>query len=131
MDWRAQFKFVFPNGREVLIDAAHDHKGSSIYNELHAQKRAAMFGKTAHAFIAGHRHTPAIQKSWLPEEEMESWFVRVASYKWHDSHAKRHGFPDYRVAPAIAMVIDPRRPAPIVTCTEDIDLARTILECIK
>jgi len=107
LDWRAQFKIECYNGREILIDAAHDHKGHSKYNELHAQDNVALMEKTPHLAIAGHRHHPALKKKWIPAENMVSWLARLGSYKWVDAHAKVNGFYDYQDAPAMLVIIDP------------------------
>jgi hypothetical protein len=56
LDWQAQFKLVFPSAT-VRVDASHNHKGSSIYNPLHGQKRASLWGEDADIFVAGHHHT--------------------------------------------------------------------------
>jgi hypothetical protein len=133
LDWRAQFAIVLPNGREVLIDAAHDHKGSSIYNALHGQKRAAMTGVKAHAFIGAHRHTPGFMKDWHPEEQAVCWYIRPGSYKWFDQHAVTNGFANYQDAPAMAMIIDPdtENHNPIIQVTDDMELALDVLDFLK
>lgn len=133
MDWQAQFSLAMPNGREVLIDAAHNHKGTSIYNALHGQKRAALFGRKAHAFISAHIHTPAFAKDWWPEDKTVAWYIRPGSYKWFDQHAVNYGFPNYQDAPAIAMLIDPDTPHnnPIIQVTDDMEFALDMLAHLK
>lgn len=127
-DWRAQFKLVFPNGTEVLIDAAHDHKGSSIWNELHGQQRVVVTERTPHIAISGDRHYPALQEKWNPHEDrvQKSWLCRVASFKWVDAHAKHNGFYDYQAAPSMMAVIDPDNPNDPVMMFSD--LARGVRE---
>ena len=58
--WRARFKLKFPSC-EVRVDAAHNHKGSSIYNPLHEPKRAALWNKNADIYVA--RHHPFCHRS--------------------------------------------------------------------
>ncbi len=127
-DWRAQFKLVFPNGTEVLIDAAHDHKGSSIWNELHAQQRVVTTERTPHLAISGHRHYPALQEKWNPHDDRvhKSWLCRLGSFKWVDAHAKQGGFYDYQAAPAMMAVINPANPNDPVMMFSD--LARGVRE---
>jgi len=124
-DWRAQFRLVFPNGREVLVDAAHDHKGSSIYNELHAQQKVVKMERTPHIAIAGHRHHPAIAEIWNPADfhVPKSWLCRVGSYKWCDTYALHNGFHDYQSAPCLMAVIDPdaENEADLVFVTADLN----------
>lgn len=133
MDWSAKFKLVSPNGREVWINAAHDHKGHSQFNALHAQKRTALFGKRVDAFIGAHRHTPGFSKDWWPEERRTSWYVRPGSYKYFDMHAVTNGFPNYQDAPAMALIIDPDTTGtnPIVHVTDDIEHAVLVLDSLN
>lgn len=128
-DWRAQFKIQCYNGKEILIDAAHDHKGHSKFNELHAQDNVALMEKTPHLAIAGHRHHPALKKKWVPAEGMVSWLARLGSYKWVDQHAKNLGFYDYQDAPAMLAIIDPDAPpSQIMHVTDNIELGIDILD---
>ena len=69
VDWRAKFMLTFPNNSEVRIDASHNHKGTSIYNRLHGQKRAALWGEDADIYIAGHNHNWAMTQEELDKEE--------------------------------------------------------------
>lgn len=128
-DWRARFKLRSPCGRLLTVDAAHDHKGHSQFNPLHAQKKAALSGPKANVFIAGHRHMPGYAKDFYPEEGTHSWYVRAGTYKFHDAHAERLGFPQYKTAPAIAIVVDPALPGPnpILTVTDDLEFALSLL----
>jgi hypothetical protein len=106
IDWRAKFKLRFPGGGEVRIDAAHNHKGTSIYNRLHGQKRAALFDEDADIYVAGHHHT------WgLTHEELDDgrvvWMGRARGYKWIDEYATRHNFHRDEYGATILFVIDP------------------------
>tara|TARA_R110000751_G_scaffold64835_1_gene132958 strand:+ start:465 stop:1583 length:1119 start_codon:yes stop_codon:yes gene_type:complete len=106
IDWRAKFKLKFPSGGEVKIDAAHNHKGTSIYNRLHGQKRAALFDEDADIYVAGHHHT------WgLTHEELDDgrvvWQARARGYKWIDEYATRHNFHRDEHGSTILFVIDP------------------------
>lgn len=60
-DWQAQFRLVFPNGREVRVWASHDFAGNSMWNSLHGPQRAAHTKAEAHIFACGHKHNWAIQ----------------------------------------------------------------------
>jgi len=106
IDWRAKFKLCFPGGGEVRIDAAHNHKGTSIYNRLHGQKRAALWDEDADIYVAGHHHT------WgMTQEEMDDgrvvWMARARGYKWIDEYATRHNFHRDEYGSTILFVIDP------------------------
>ena len=105
MDWGAKFRLVFPNGSEVKISASHNHKGTSIYNPLHGQKREALWGQEADIIVAGHHHTWA-----MAQEEMEDGRIvtmaRCRGYKWLDSYATTHGFKNKRHGASIMFCID-------------------------
>ena len=106
IDWRAKFCLTFPGGGEIRVDAAHNHKGTSMYNRLHGQKRAALWDENADIYVAGHHHT------WgLAHEELDDgrvvWMGRARGYKWIDEYATRHNFHRDEHGATILFVIDP------------------------
>lgn len=110
MDWRARFKLIFP-ACEIRVDAAHNHKGTSIYNPLHGQKRAALWDENADIYVAGHHH------NWsLTQEELQDgrvvWMGRARGYKYLDQFATRHGFPNHEYGATVIFVIDPEGTSP-------------------
>lgn len=107
VDWRAQFKLVFPNGRECLIDAAHDHKGHSQWNALHGQQKASAMGGVAHLYIAGHRHNWALAQNECSETGRIYHLARVRGYKYIDHYATVNGFGSQNHGASIVTVIDP------------------------
>jgi len=111
VDWRARLKLVFPAG-EVKIDAAHDHKGSSIYSPLHGQKRAVLWGQeNCDLYVAGHRHNWA-----LSSEELDNGHCvtlgRARGYKWHDPYAIRYQYAEQRYGSSLLFIIDIKRNGP-------------------
>ena len=108
VDWAAKFQLVFPSGT-IRIDAAHNHKGTSIYNKLQGQKRASLWNEEADIYVAGHHHTWA-----LAQEETDSGKVinlaRARGYKFHDEFAHRHQFTEEQYGSSIIFVIDPQAP---------------------
>lgn len=106
VDWRAKFKLKFPKGGEVKVDAAHNHKGSSIYNRLQGQKRAALWDEDADIYVAGHHHTWALTHEELDDGRVV-WMGRARGYKWIDEFATRHNFHRDEHGATILFVIDP------------------------
>jgi hypothetical protein len=109
MDWRAKFKLVLPSA-EIKVDAAHNHKGTSIYNPLHGQKRASLWDEDADLYVAGHHHTWAISQ----EEHAGGRVVtmgRARGYKHHDDFALHHGFNEERFGASLLFVCDGTAPA--------------------
>ncbi len=111
VDWRAKFSLVFPNGCEIKVDAAHNHKGTSIYNPLHGQKRAALWNENADLYIAGHHHNWAISQEELEDGRIVT-MARARGYKWLDEYAVHHGFYNRKHGASIMFVIDPRAEEP-------------------
>jgi hypothetical protein len=107
LEWRAQFKLVFPNGRECLIDASHDHKGHSMWNELHGQMRVAQGSEAAHIIVAGHRHTWGISQVELGNN-MVCNLLRARGYKWVDEYRVRHQFDHQNAGATVVTIIDPQ-----------------------
>ena len=112
IDWRAKFRVVFPNGCEIRCDLAHDHKGSSLYNPLHGQKRASLWDEDADLYIAGHRH------SWaLASEEVAGGRVinmaRARGYKYLDEFARRRNYVIQQTGASIVTVFDPTTDSPV------------------
>ena len=105
LDWRAKFKLTFPNEREVRIDASHNHKGTSIYNRLHGQKRAALWNENADIYVAGHHHNWAMTQEELDDGRVVC-LARARGYKWTDDFTVRHGFHDNVQGASIMFVID-------------------------
>ncbi len=121
VDWRARFRLVFP-ACEVRVDAAHHHKGTSLYNRLHGQKRAALWDEDADIYVAGHHHTWAIAHEELDDGRVVH-LARARGYKWHDEFATRHGFHEDKFGSTILFVIDPSEGDPVRRITAFADLA--------
>lgn len=111
LDWRAQFKLVFPNGKEAKIDAAHNHRGTSIYNKLHGQKRAALWEENADVYVAGHHHNCAITQEELDDGRWVT-MMRARGYKWVDKWASLHQFRNNRHGASVMLVLDPEAESP-------------------
>jgi len=109
-DWQAQMEFCWPGvERPFRVWAAHDFKGGSIYNPLHAHKRKHLwFGAQADAYVAGHRHQWA-----LAEEEDDGGnrviYARARGYKFIDEHSDVLGFSSQRYGASIVFVVQPDR----------------------
>jgi len=107
IDWRAQFKLQFSNGKEVMIDAAHDHSGHSQWNSLHGQQKASAMGGEAHLYIAGHKHNWALAQNECPQTHRVYWLARARGYKHIDDYAEKLGFGNQKFGASIVTVIDP------------------------
>jgi len=107
VEWSAKFRVCFPNGREIRIDAAHNHKGSSMWNNLHGQDRASRFDEEADIYIAGHHHDWGVAcKEPYPGRVVH--LARARGYKFLDHYAAHHQFAEHQFGSTILAVIDPR-----------------------
>lgn len=121
-DWRARFRFVFPNGREAKIDAAHDHKGHSQYNPLHGQQKVVYFEEMADIVIGAHKHYSALQKHQHPATGKVYWLARAAGYKAIDPYAEKLQFDSQTTGQSIFAVFEPDdKEETWITCFDDVD----------
>jgi hypothetical protein len=120
IEWRARFKLVFPS-LEIKIDAAHDHKGSSIYNIMHGQKRAALWDEDADIYVAGHRHTWGLSTEELDDGRVV-FFGRARGYKFLDRYAVRRGYHNDKYGATVLFVIDPQDTNPASRIHSFVDL---------
>ena len=111
VDWQAKFCLVFQNGSEVRISAAHNFKGTSIYSKLHGLKRAALWNENADIYVAGHHHNWAIQQEELDDGRVVI-LARSRGYKWLDTFATTHGFPNLQYGGSIILVVAPAEEVP-------------------
>lgn len=130
-DWDAKMRLVSPCGGEVKVWARHDFKGTSIYNELHGLKRAAMMDEHADIYAAFHRHTFAQGQGELPGGR-EYCIIRARGYKEVDHYATLHGFHEQRGGQSVVTVIEPRNGArPLVHTFRDVQRGADFLTMIR
>lgn len=122
LDWEAKFVLKFPS-RDVRCSFAHNHKGTSIYNPLHGQKREALWGEDADLYVAGHHHTAAQAVEELQDGRLVT-MARVRGYKWLDDHATIHGFRNNEHGATQLFVINPKAESPTDLITGFMDLKR-------
>lgn len=107
-DWLAKVEFVSPNGKSCRLWAAHDFKGTSMWNPLHSnQRKARESGARAHLYVAGHRHEWGCATHEDPDSGHVYTLLRARGYKVLDSYAEQSGFGSQRYGHSIAVVVDP------------------------
>lgn len=120
-DWEAKVRLVSPDGGECALWARHDFKGTSIYNELHGQKRSAMFtGGEADIYAAFHRHNWATSQGELDNGRRYA-LIRARGYKMCDDYAVKGGFSEQRSGQSVVTVVTPRPgEQPLVSVFQDV-----------
>lgn len=108
LDWRAQFRMVYPTGLETKVDMAHGRRGRSDWNELHSMIRAAKREEQADVYITGHTHNFGIWDCEVPDRGFSAWLVQVRGYKWYDDYGMKLGFASSQRGASAFCVIDPR-----------------------
>lgn len=99
-----------PNGREITVNARHSWPGRSQWNEVHGLKKAARMGVRDNILLGGHTHVSGESVEKDPMSGRLTFCFQIASFKTVDDYADTLGFLDRHVSPAVALVIDPRRP---------------------
>lgn len=119
-DWDAKMRIVSPCGGVVTAWARHNFKGTSIYNELHGLKRAAMIDEHADIYAAFHLHTFATGQFELASGRRAT-LIRARGYKDSDHYAVLNQFTEQRAGQSVATIITPRLgAAPLVSVFDDV-----------
>lgn len=120
-DWDAKMRLVAPNGGECSIWARHDFKGSSIYNELHALKRASMMDEPADIYAAFHRHNWGTAQGEM-QNGRKYTLIRAKGYKESDDYGLKLQFHDQLEGQSVVTVITPRNGLPpLVNAFENVE----------
>lgn len=126
-DWDAKLNIVSPCGGITRAWARHNFKGSSIYNELHGLKRAAMMDEQADIYAAFHIHTFATGDVELPGGRRAT-MIRARGYKDSDDYALKGQFTEQRAGQSVVTIITPRQGCqPIVQSFDDVAEAAEFL----
>lgn len=105
-DWQVNIRYEWDGGHYTIM-AAHDFKGSSIFNPLHGAMRRAREDGTADAYVCGHRHNAAKAGHENAFRGRRYEYIRVKGYKDADDYAFRKGFEQQREGHSAVIVIDP------------------------
>ncbi|HDZ38409.1 MAG TPA: hypothetical protein ENH62_09015 [Marinobacter sp.] len=106
--WGARLNLVFPNGKQIRINARHDFTGHSMWNPAHGVAKAVQMGWRDHISTCGHKHISGYQLLKDPSSGLISHAIRVAGYKTYDRFAKERGLPNQNICPTTVTIIDPR-----------------------
>jgi hypothetical protein len=127
----ARLALRWPNGKEVRLHARHDFPGKSQFSDTHGMKREILFGHRDHILVAGHTHVDEARIEPSLEGDVH-WFFRVSGYKVIDEYAKEHRFRPKRLAPSVALVIQPNAPpAEVVKPFWDVEAAADWLKFLR
>lgn len=125
----ARLGLVFPNGRQVIVNARHDFPGHSQWNPAHGAMKAAQMGCRDDILVCGHKHVSGYGLLKDAESGSLSHCIQVASYKVYDRFAREKGFRDQNFSPCAVTVIDPRTsdPTRLIQTFWNADLAAEFL----
>jgi len=124
-----RLNLMFPNGRQVRVNCAHNFKGMSQWNPAHGSMKSAQKGFHDHLLINGHRHVSGYGIIKDPATGTLSHCVQVASYKVYDRYAKEMGLRDQHISPSATAIINPdaRDERSLITVYHDPDEASQYL----
>ena len=106
-DWQSKFTLRSPNGFDFRVWAAHNFKGTSVWNNLHGLEKAAQMQDWAHLYVAGHHHDTGLRQGENPHRQFCYWLMRVRGYKFMDEYAELHGFGEHQFGASGLVVVDP------------------------
>lgn len=131
--WGAKVTLEFANGRECRCDLAHDHKGNSMWNSLHAETKTAQMGWPADFVFSGHRHNAALHFEEFASRSQATWLMRAKGYKEADSYGHFLGHTEQQEGHAGVTIIDPTtdRQNPIVHASLDIEAGLEYLTWLR
>jgi hypothetical protein len=127
----ARFELRFPGGARIKVCAHHDFKGSSIWNVIHAQTRAARLYYRDDLLISGHRHISGYGMIAHVDGTV-SHLVQCGSYKRHDDFGLKIGATPHHISPSVLTVIDPAAgPAGRVLVYHDRNQGAAVLAALR
>ena len=106
--WGARLNLVFPNSKEIRLNARHMFKGNSMWNTAHGVSKAVQMGWRDHILTCGHTHVSGYQVLKDPSSGLISHALQVASFKIMDSYANKLGLDDRNIFNAPVTIIDPK-----------------------
>jgi hypothetical protein len=99
--------YISSRDGQIVLDLAHHHRGSSMYNNAHGQTKRAYRGSDADIIAGAHIHSSGYHQTCNPETGKIGHAVRVSSYKVVDEYADRLGFGNEAISPCVFFVCDP------------------------
>jgi len=133
VDWQAKIRFVFSNGREAKVWAAHDFKGHSMWNSLHAAQKAAHMKESCDLYVCGHTHNWAMHQEESASKNFTYWLARCRGYKFMDEYAELLGHGSQSEGAAIVSVINPqaRTNVGFIQCFADVETGADYLTWLR
>ena len=106
--WGARLNLIFPNRKEIRVNARHMFKGFSMWNTAHGVSKAVQMGWRDHILTCGHTHVSGYQVLKDPSSGLISHALQVASFKIMDNYAEKLGLDDRNIFNAPVTIIDPK-----------------------
>ena len=107
----ARLALNWGDGAQMRLHARHDFPGRSQYSSTHGMKRELLWGHRDHILVAGHTHVDEARCEPSLEGDAH-WLFRVSGYKVLDDYANANRFRPQRLAPSVAVVLEPHRTTP-------------------
>ena len=106
-------RIVFPNGKEVRINARHTFPGKSQWVTNMGALKAAQLDGSCDIYAAGHIHCSGYSHTYHEGFERMCHALQVASYKALDDYADELGLPKRDLYQCPVALIDPHATSPV------------------
>lgn len=106
-------RIVFPNGRDVRIQARHTFPGRSMWVTQFGALKAAQLDGSCDIYAAGHIHTSGYSHGWHEGAERMYHAVQVCSYKRLDDYPIELGLRQQDLYQCPVALIDPSASSPV------------------
>lgn len=128
-DWESRFILEWPDGSQIRINAAHDFKGHSQWNENHGPMKESRLGPDADLIVCGHKHNWHITTWENANRGLYPTIVRVRGYKTLDEYARHLGIREQETGASILTIIRPHADDPTgrVQAFTDVEFGAQVL----
>lgn len=99
-----------PGQFETSVHMRHRWSGRSMWNEVHAMKKAARMGVRDNILLGGDKHISGDTIEKDPMSGMLTFCYQVGAFKLIDDYADDLGLLDRQTSPAVALVVQPQLP---------------------
>lgn len=106
------------------VRARHKWLGSSIYNAIHGQGRAARWDNNADIYVGGHTHRGALYGTLNVGDRLVHG-IQLGAYKEIDAYQRREGFAMAAPDAAMALILTER--GRVIPC-DSLEEARRVME---
>ncbi|CAB4164494.1 DNA binding HTH domain, Fis-type [uncultured Caudovirales phage] len=132
-DWCVKVDLELPNGKHLKINAAHNFKGSSRFNQNHALFVENLeTGGEADIIVAGDHHVWQTDQVEHPKTGRYTTIIRARGYKLGGEYERMLGFKNQKEGHAVFVIVNPDAEGPaFVTAFADASYGARMLKLLR